>query len=109
MVAKFLRPKKSPTRAQVTELTLSEKENKMTKRVMCQSAPLLHSKTLRPQPPSRTPVAPIFCFDQRSPSHPVSGRTTTAQKDMKPTKKAAVDSSNPFQTNSGTRWTVTAP
>ena len=52
-------------------------------------------------------MAPIFCFDCRSPSQPVSGRTTTVLRAVSPTKNAAVGSSSPFQTSSGTRWTDT--
>ena len=43
--AKCSRPKRSPTRAQVTELIPSANENKVTKRTMCQNPPLLNTST----------------------------------------------------------------
>ena len=107
IVAKWLRPKQSPTSAHVTELMPSPNENRTAKTTSGQRAPSLYASTTRPSAPRSTPMAPILCFDCRSPSQPVSGRTMTVLSAVSPTKNAAVGSSSPFQTSSGTRWTET--
>src|SRR3989442_6505531 len=80
IVAKWVRPKQSPTRAHVTELMPSPNENKTAKKTIGQRAPSLYISTARPRAPRSTPKAPILCFECRSPSHPVSGRTTRSEE-----------------------------
>ncbi len=103
MVAKLWRPKQSPTSAHVTELMPSPNENRTAKATSAHSVPALYVSTTRPSAPSSTPTVPIFSFDCRSPSHPVSGRTKTVLSATSPTKNAAVVWSSPFQTKRGTR------